>query len=70
MAPGKAILDKEGIPTFEYPDDAARSFCAMWRYSQNLDALYETPALTESASIKKDWPTNLFTGHGRPGAPC
>jgi acetyltransferase len=53
VAPGKAILDKEGIPTFEYPDDAARSFCAMWRYSQNLDALYETPGLTESASIKR-----------------
>ena len=23
---------------------AARAFCAMWRYSRNLDALYETPA--------------------------
>ena len=53
VAPGEAILDKEGIPTFEYPDDAARSFCAMWRYSQNLDALYETPGLTEGASIKR-----------------
>ena len=45
VRPGEAILDGAGIPTFEYPDAAARAFCAMWRYSHNLDALYETPAL-------------------------
>ena len=50
---GVEILDQLGIPTFEYPDAAARAFCAMWRYSQNLDALYETPALTETAEIDK-----------------
>ena len=43
----------QDIPTFDYPDAAARAFCMMWRYSRNLDALYETPALTTSAeSIK------------------
>lgn len=46
VAEGKAILNASAIPTFEYPDTAARSFCYMWRYSHNLDALYETPALT------------------------
>ena len=45
VAEGAAILDRADIPTFEYPDAAARAFCAMWRYSRNLDALYETPAL-------------------------
>jgi acetyltransferase len=50
---GVEILDRAGIPTFEYPDGAARAFCAMWRYSHNLDALYETPALTRSTQIKK-----------------
>ena len=50
---GVEILDRAGIPTFEYPDAAARAFCAMWRYSRNLDALYETPALTRSAEIEK-----------------
>ncbi|MGC2353748.1 MAG: CoA-binding protein, partial [Candidatus Udaeobacter sp.] len=44
VRPGAEILDRAGIPTFEYPDAAARAFCAMWRYSHNLDALYETPA--------------------------
>jgi acetyltransferase len=48
---GMEILDRAGIPTFEYPDAAARAFCAMWRYSHNLDALYETPALTATADI-------------------
>jgi acetyltransferase len=50
---GVEILDRAGIPTFEYPDAAARAFCAMWRYSHNLDALYETPALTATAEIDR-----------------
>jgi acetyltransferase len=51
--PGVEVLNNVGIPTFEYPDAAARSFCAMWRYSRNLDALYETPALTATAATDK-----------------
>jgi acetyltransferase len=50
---GMEILDRAGIPTFEYPDAAARAFCAMWRYSHNLDALYETPALIATAEIDR-----------------
>ncbi|MEW6303544.1 MAG: bifunctional acetate--CoA ligase family protein/GNAT family N-acetyltransferase [Verrucomicrobiota bacterium] len=42
---GDAILNAASIPTFRYPDEAARAFVYMWRYSQNLRALYETPAL-------------------------
>ena len=53
VAPGAAILNAANIPTFEYPDAAARAFCAMWRYSRNLDALYETPALSEGVGIKR-----------------
>jgi len=49
VAEGEAILNASGIPTFQYPDAAARSFCYMWRYSDNLRALYETPALTAEA---------------------
>jgi acetyltransferase len=47
VAPGQDILNSAGIPTFEYPDTAARAFQYMWRYSQNLKALYETPALLD-----------------------
>ena len=53
VRPGVEILDREGIPTFEYPDAAARAFCAMWRYSHNLDALYETPELTTTGQIDR-----------------
>ena len=43
----EAILNAAGIPTFAYPDSAARAFVSMWRYSDNLRALYETPELAE-----------------------
>jgi acetyltransferase len=42
---GEAILNAAGIPTFPFPDTAARAFYYMWRYSYNLRGLYETPAL-------------------------
>ncbi len=45
VAAGEAILNGADIPTFSYPDTAARVFQYMWRYSYNLRGLYETPAL-------------------------
>jgi len=47
VAEGEAILDQAGIPTFEYPDDAARAFTYMWQLTSNLKTLYETPSLPE-----------------------
>ena len=44
---GVEILNKAGIPTFAYPDTAARAFCDMWRYTYNLRGIYETPSLAE-----------------------
>lgn len=41
---GEDILNRAGIPTFPYPDTAARAFHFMWRYAENLRDLYETPA--------------------------
>jgi acetyltransferase len=49
VEPGENILNEAGIPTYKYPDTAARAFCYMWRYSDNLRALYETPALVPDA---------------------
>ena len=40
---GEEILNEANIPTFAYPDTAARVFDAMWRRSYNLHALYQTP---------------------------
>ena len=45
VAPGIDILNRAGIPTFYFPDTAARIFDYMWRYSYNLRGLYETPVL-------------------------
>jgi acetyltransferase len=48
VARGQAILNAAGIPTYAYPDAAARVFELMWSYSANLKALYETPEAIES----------------------
>ena len=45
---GIQILNESKIPTFKYPDEAAWSFATMWKYSENLTSLYETPALHEN----------------------
>lgn len=45
VAAADRILNGAGIPTFTYPDMAARAFHYMWSYSYNLRALYETPTL-------------------------
>jgi acetyltransferase len=45
VAKGEDILNAAQIPTFKYPDRAAKSFYYMWRYSENLRQLYETPAM-------------------------
>ncbi|MBI3476625.1 MAG: bifunctional acetate--CoA ligase family protein/GNAT family N-acetyltransferase [Acidobacteria bacterium] len=49
MTDGMAILNRAGIPTFSYPDTAARIFYYMWRYSYLLRGLYETPLLPQGA---------------------
>jgi acetyltransferase len=45
VAAGEEILNQAGIPTFDFPDTAARMFNYMWKYSYNLRSLYETPNL-------------------------
>lgn len=44
VSPGEDILNRAGIPTFRYPDAAAKAFAEMWRNALNLQQLYETPA--------------------------
>ncbi len=48
---GTAILNAAGIPTFSYPDTAARAFTYMWRYTYNLRGLYETPSLVGGSAV-------------------
>lgn len=49
VAAGGAILNQNNIPTFPYPDTAARMFNYMWQYNFNLRSLYETPTLPRDA---------------------
>jgi acetyltransferase len=49
VAAGETILNGIGVPTFPYPDTAAQVFQHMWRYTDNLRALYETPTLPARA---------------------
>ena len=59
VAEGTAILNTAGIPTFSYPDTAARAFTYMWRYTNNLHGLYETPALVEGTEHPADARTKV-----------
>jgi acetyltransferase len=54
VAAGEEILNRAGIPTFPYPDTAARAFNYMWRYSYNLRGLYETPIAPTSEEAEAD----------------
>lgn len=54
VAAGEAVLNKVGIPTFEYPDDAAQAFTYMWQSTFNLKTLYETPSLPDDEGAGPD----------------
>jgi acetyltransferase len=51
---GEKVLNAANIPTFAYPDTAARMFDYMWKYSDNLRQLYETPTLSQSEDVQID----------------
>ncbi len=51
---GEQILNQAGIPTYRYPDQAARVFGYLWRFSDNLKALYETPTLPPARAVERD----------------
>lgn len=51
---GRDILNKAGIPTFPYPDTAARAFNYLCQYDTNLRAIYETPTLPSDDVINSD----------------
>ncbi|MGB7876436.1 MAG: GNAT family N-acetyltransferase, partial [Anaerolineales bacterium] len=54
ISAGESILNKAGIPTFMYPDTAAEAFAYMWKYTDNLKALYETVDLRHDTESELD----------------
>jgi len=51
VAAGTAALNASGIPTFAYPDMAARLFHFMWRHTDQLRALYQTPVDADDPGV-------------------
>ena len=67
---GEHILNSANIPTFPYPDTAARMFQYMWKYSYNLRGLYETPIFTAGGDdgVDRDTAQSIISrvrGEGR-----
>jgi acetyltransferase len=54
VAAGESILNGAGIPTFDYPDTAARAFTNMWKYTYNLRSIYETPEPAQDEGADRD----------------
>ena len=51
---GRTLLADAGIPTYDFPDTAARAFSLMWRYGDNLRALYETPVFDTLRRVSQE----------------
>ncbi|HET7272016.1 MAG TPA: bifunctional acetate--CoA ligase family protein/GNAT family N-acetyltransferase [Rubrobacter sp.] len=62
VAAGESILNGAGIPTFDYPDTAARAFTNMWKYTYNLRSIYETPEPAEDESEDRERVEEIIAG--------
>ena len=67
VSAGCDLLNRYDIPTFDYPDSAARAFCYMWRYTCNLQGLYETPALGDVAAGQPERAAQIIESARREG---
>ena len=62
VAAGDSVLNGAGIPTFDYPDTAARAFTNMWRYTYNLRGIYETPELADDDDADRERAEEIIAG--------
>jgi acetyltransferase len=70
IAAGEAILNKAGIPTYMYPDSAAEAFTYMWKYTRNLQSIYETVDFAgsgEGANLDREAAAAIINGVRRSG---
>jgi acetyltransferase len=70
IAAGEAILNKAGIPTYMYPDNAAEAFTYMWKYTRNLQSIYETVDFAgsgEGANLDREAAEAVIEGVRRSG---
>ena len=67
VAKGDAILVSSGIPTFEYPDMACKTFASMWSHSNNLKGIYEVPTLLHEDPILEKQVAAIISGAVKEG---
>lgn len=62
VAPSRKFLAKNNIPTFDYPEEAVRSFKKLINYKITLKNLkpYQTPALKSKSAIKTIFPAKAI----------
>ncbi len=65
VRPGREILNRAGIPTFDAPEDAIRAFLHMVQYRARPGCFYETPAATPTLPSPE---AGEGQGGGRPDA--
>ncbi len=54
VAAGMNVLNRANVPTFPYPDMAARVFNYMWQHARNVRSIYETPSLPVSSEGEQE----------------
>ncbi len=54
VSEGTRMLNEANIPVFEYPDDAAKTFGMMWKYSQNIQSLYEIADIGQTEGFEQE----------------
>src|SRR6185369_15635009 len=67
---GEKVLNKAGIPTYQYPDTAAHVFTLMWKSTYNLQGLYQTPNLpvdSETANLARERVEEIIASVRREG---
>ncbi|MBI4673233.1 MAG: bifunctional acetate--CoA ligase family protein/GNAT family N-acetyltransferase [Chloroflexi bacterium] len=64
---GETILNRAGIPTFGYPDTAARMFNYLWQYSENLRLVYETPTSGDATDPDRARASEIIANARREG---
>ncbi len=70
IAAGESILNKTGIPTYRYPDHAAEAFTYMWKYTRNLQSIYETVDFAgsgEGANLDREEADAIINGVRKSG---
>jgi acetyltransferase len=59
---GEDVLNNSRIPTYGFPDTAARVFDMLWQYSDNLRSLYETPNFADNDVVEREHASKMIDG--------